>query len=88
MTLSDFLSTCQTTFEFASQLGVDKGVVYQWKRGLRKVPVQRCRDIVRLTGGKVTYADLRPNDWELIWETPLPTEIEFNDRPCHPIVPQ
>lgn len=76
MTLSDFLPTSRDTSEFAAQLGVDKGVVYQWKRGLRKVPVQRCRDIVHLTAGKVTYADLRPRDWEKIWETPLPTEIE------------
>lgn len=48
----------------AVALGVTKAAVWQWKK---QVPVIYCLRIERLTAGKVSRKDLRPNDWHLIW---------------------
>ncbi len=46
----------------ASQLGVTKGAVFQWKLPNRKVPAAYCPTIERVTG--VKCEELRPDvDW-------------------------
>lgn len=44
---------------FAKALGVTPMAVSQWKA--RRIPPERCRDIERVTNGKVTRRDLRPD---------------------------
>ncbi|WP_374257656.1 transcriptional regulator [Aquabacterium sp.] len=56
-----------TQAELARRLGVTPPMVQQWKTGLRPVPAQYCPAIERVTKGKVTRKDLRPDDWHLIW---------------------
>ena len=51
----------------AKACGVTVQAVSQWVRGIRPVPVERCADIERVTGGTVTRRDLRPDDWRRIW---------------------
>ena len=53
--------------ELARLLGVSAPTVNQWCKGIRDVPPARCAAIERATGGKVTRADLRPDDYWLIW---------------------
>ena len=45
----------------ADQLGVTPGAVSSWRHGRYRVPGVRCRDIERLSGGRVTVHDLRPD---------------------------
>ena len=44
-------------------------LVYQWtsEEDPRPVPIERCADIERLTGGEVSRIVLRPDDWHRIW---------------------
>lgn len=50
----------------AERIGVSKAVLWAWiNRG--QVPVERCADIERVTGGAVTRRQLRPADWHRIW---------------------
>lgn len=79
MTLNEYLKTPKQTVEFAQKIGVDRNVVYQWKKNIRHVPIVRCKAIVQATCGKVTYKDLRPHDWFLIWDDELPEEFKNND---------
>lgn len=79
MTLNDYLKTPKETVEFAQKIGVDRNVVYQWKKHIRHVPIIRCKAIVYASNGKVTYKDLRPHDWHLIWDNELPKEFQEND---------
>lgn len=51
----------------AQEMDIGIANIYQWMRGLRPVPVERCAVIERLTQGAVTRKDLRPNDWQEIW---------------------
>ncbi|AZY52815.1 transcriptional regulator [Bordetella avium] len=51
----------------AKQLGVKPVSISLWCSGARKVPAQRCIAIEQATGGAVTRADLRPDDWPLVW---------------------
>lgn len=51
----------------AALLGVTKAAVGQWKLEGRQVPLEHCLAIERATNGKVTRADLRPDDYWLIW---------------------
>lgn len=46
----------------ATALGVRSPSISEWRRRGR-VPVDRCRDIVRATQGAVTLTDLRPDIW-------------------------
>lgn len=57
----------------AKKLGVSPAVVYQWRAGIRQVPVRKCLEIERATAGKVTVRDLR-RDWRLIWPERKPDE--------------
>ena len=44
----------------AKELGVSKMAVCHWRKN-GSVPIERCPDIERLTGGQVTRAQLRPD---------------------------
>ena len=51
----------------ARQLAITPAAVSQWVMGKRPIPPQHCLAIERATGGKVTRANLRPDDFWLIW---------------------
>ena len=51
----------------ARLLGVPPQLMYQWVRGVRPIPIERCTAIELATGGAVTRRDLRPEDWHEIW---------------------
>ena len=51
----------------ANAIGCPPQLVWQWARGVRPVPVERCTEIERATSGAVRRWDLRPSDWHLIW---------------------
>ncbi len=61
----------------ASELGVSRGAVNQWKEAGRAVPIEHCAAIERLCGAAVTRRDLRPNDWWHIWP-----ELVTTDHPA------
>lgn len=50
--------------KLAQQLGVSAQAISNWKE--RGVPIERCLEIERATGGKVTRRELR-DDWLDIW---------------------
>ena len=58
-----------TAAELARHIGVRDAQVVQWKHGYgnRKPSPIYCVAIERATGGIVTRADLRPDDYWLIW---------------------
>lgn len=59
--------------ELARLLEVSPPTVNQWCKEIREVPPSRCLAIERATGGQVTRADLRPDDYWLIWpDLPAP----------------
>ncbi|RMX06731.1 hypothetical protein D8I35_09525 [Corticibacter populi] len=54
----------------AKRLGVTPAAVWQWMEDGRKVPIQHCPAIEKMTADSVTPVtrrDLRPDDWHLIW---------------------
>lgn len=53
--------------DFARSLNVSVPTIAQWCNGTRPVPIARCLAIERLTHGKVSRRDLRPDDWMHIW---------------------
>ena len=55
------------TSALARALEVAGPTVSEWRKGERPVPVERCVQIERVTGGAVTRMDLRPDDWHRIW---------------------
>ena len=68
MTIDSTLTTRGiSSSQLARQIGVSAAVVYQWRRGLRPVPIERCAAIERATEGAITRRDLRPGDWADIW---------------------
>lgn len=78
MKLKNYLKTTADIKELANRIGVSKNVVYQWKNNVRPVPLTRCKSVVIATKYKVSYADLRPEDWHLIWDKIFP-ERRQND---------
>jgi DNA-binding transcriptional regulator YdaS (Cro superfamily) len=53
--------------KLAKPVGVSASMVYQWVRGIRQVPAERCPSIEKATGGKVRCEDLRPDvDWSVL----------------------
>lgn len=59
----------------AGALGVSRGMVYQWLRGLRPVAAEHCPTIERETRGKVRCEDLRPDvDWAYLRGTAVVSE--------------
>ena len=67
MKLSAYLSEYGAMSKLAKEIGSHTQSVWHWSTGARPVPVSRCLDIERATGGQVTRRDLRPNDWQKIW---------------------
>lgn len=68
MDLTTFIrSGGMTTSELAQAVGVAPSMIYQWRKGIRSVPVNRCLSVERATNGAVTRRDLRPDDWKDIW---------------------
>lgn len=55
----------------ARALSIAPTAVGQWRKpeeeGGRPVPPKQCVRIERLTDGRVTRRDLRPDDWRDIW---------------------
>jgi DNA-binding transcriptional regulator YdaS (Cro superfamily) len=47
--------------KLADALGVTPGFVSQWLNGVRPVPAVRCKDIEKVTNGKVKREELRPD---------------------------
>lgn len=69
----------------AQEMGIGVANIYQWMRGIRPVPVERCAVVERLTGGEVTRKDLRPDDWHEIWpELAAISESSQPQRQTHP----
>jgi DNA-binding transcriptional regulator YdaS (Cro superfamily) len=65
----------------AQALKVSQPTVSDWSTGKKPVPVERCAQLERATGGVVTRKDLRPDDWQEIWpelagDTPITTTTE------------
>jgi DNA-binding transcriptional regulator YdaS (Cro superfamily) len=51
----------------ASALGVSRGAVPQWKDPKRRIPAEHCPKVERLTAGRVTCEQLRPDiEWEVL----------------------
>lgn len=51
----------------ARAVGVDSQLVWQWARGVRQVPADRCPAIERATAGVVRCEDLRPDiEWGVL----------------------
>lgn len=62
MRLSTYLKKMKLTQgEFAAVLGTTPGLVSHWVQGRHRVPPERAADIERMTEGKVTRMDLRPD---------------------------
>lgn len=54
------IATAPSLSEFALRLGVSPQVVAMWKKRDR-VPAERVLDVERVTEGKVTRSELRPD---------------------------
>jgi DNA-binding transcriptional regulator YdaS (Cro superfamily) len=51
----------------ARAVGVDSQLVWQWARGVRQVPADRCPAIERATEGAVRCEELRPDvEWAVL----------------------
>lgn len=60
----------------AQRLGVTQGAISQWLKGTRPIPINRCVEIERITGGLVTRQELR-TDWANIWPELAAPSAEF-----------
>lgn len=68
MRLSDYLAQKRGRLsDLSRQIGAPISNMSDWASGRRPVPVERCADIERGTGGVVTRRDLRPDDRQRIW---------------------
>jgi DNA-binding transcriptional regulator YdaS (Cro superfamily) len=67
MKLSQFIEVHGQQTKLAREIAAQPQLVWQWARGVRPVPIERCVAIERATGGAVTRQDLRPDDWQSIW---------------------
>lgn len=47
--------------EFARQLDVSQGMVWQWLNGRRRITAERAKQIEEVTGGCVTRKSIRPD---------------------------
>ena len=71
------IETVGSQAALAKACGVAPALVYQWLRGLRQVPTERCPAIEQATGGAVTCEELRPDlaeHWAYLRGTAKPTE--------------
>lgn len=68
MNIQDYLKAFEITqTKFADDIGVSVSMVGQWISNHRPVTPEKCVAIEKLTNGKVSRKDLRPDDWQLIW---------------------
>jgi DNA-binding transcriptional regulator YdaS (Cro superfamily) len=68
MDLKNYLANSDTTkAAFARSIGVSAALLHQWIEQIRPVAPQHCPQIEKQTAGAVTRAELRPDDWHLIW---------------------
>jgi len=51
----------------ADKINVDPVLISQWRHGVRQIPVARCVDLEKATGGAITRQKLRPLDFDKIW---------------------
>lgn len=65
--ISKAVDAMGTSAALAAALGVSRPAVSQWLRGEHQVPVIRCIEIERITGGAVRCEELRPDiDWTFL----------------------
>ena len=68
MTLTEYVEEAhgrQTAI--AAAIDCPPQLVWQWSRGVRRVPAERCPEIERATGGVVRCEDLRPDvAWDVL----------------------
>lgn len=68
MKLADYLEQEKiSAAAFARKIKAHAPDVLRWANGQRTPPVLWCVKIELTTNGKVTRADLRPNDYADIW---------------------
>lgn len=60
MNLKAYLETTTQT-ALAGDLGVSQGLVHQWVHGITRITAERCKQIERVTAGRVTRYELRPD---------------------------
>mgnify|MGYP002132474518 CR=1 FL=1 len=51
--------------KLAAALNESVATVSNWRA--RGIPVPRCAEVERVSGGTVTRRQMRPNDWQQIW---------------------
>lgn len=68
MQLIDFVNLDRgSRTKLAQAISVHQVLISQWALGRRQVPADRCPDIEKATGGKVTCEELRPDvDWAVL----------------------
>ncbi|MGL4640598.1 MAG: transcriptional regulator [Shewanella sp.] len=75
MNLIDYLKEEGAQASLASVLQKSPAQVWQWKEGIRPVPIDLCAQIEKATDGQVTRQELRPDDFWLIWpDLPAPAD--------------
>ena len=68
MNLSNYLiETATKKSDFARAIKVSPALLHQWIEGIRPVAIPHCVSIERVTAGRVSRKDLRPQDWADIW---------------------
>ena len=69
MRLHDYINIAfdGNSSRFARKLKATASETHCWATGKRPVPIKRCVQIEKLTGGAVTRKDLRPHDYHEIW---------------------
>lgn len=67
MKLHEYLSIDGNQSRLAAALNKSAAQVWQWKQGMRPVPVELGSEIEAATDGQVMRWDLRPTDWHRIW---------------------
>jgi DNA-binding transcriptional regulator YdaS (Cro superfamily) len=67
MKLHDYLQIPGNQAKLAAALNKSTAQVWQWKSGLRPVPLELCMPIEAATDKQVTRQELRPDDFALIW---------------------
>ena len=51
----------------ARQIGVKQIMITMWIKGRARIPAERCIQIEKITGGKVTCEEMRPDiDWAVV----------------------
>lgn len=60
--LDHAIAIAGTQGALAKSLGIRSPSISEW-RARGRIPIERCRDIVRATHGAVSLSDLRPDIW-------------------------